>query len=531
MVGDEKPHAPMKLIPHGISPAAYNDVILERQGSGRDPLDGTASTSFINESKVNAHGLNDVIEDDAGAGEVQDVGSEAPDELNEILEDLESLSSPAQSTTREEVVAISSKHDALAVLPSTYANLKKNRAGTFLNEAHRASEAEVQVQGSPEKIQENCVYGPTLQDTSSLVRRVTEQTYPPQFASPPAYVNASPIRVLARDDRSAYSSTDNHSSDTSFDINDRLRYDGTEAGDGRSTPQTSIGEGVSISDTDGSLKKGDMMKSRHAHELLLGMDTVTKNSAIGLGNIGVQPRQHVKDALSDFKRVELSLKHDPRPLHPSLELGSACSINVGFGPYIYRWKLGSTITFNVDRRSFPDSSYASHAAKSLEQAACKWNEGEIGVQFKRVADHEPATFRLIYEHQDPTGTNTIAKASPPIPIVLQPQQLHIFVYSIAFGIESGNYQHLDNIFCHELGHILGLRHEFAKERERNLPCTQIGGSNSSSVMNYFDHAREYRIRNSDYNDVRLFHAYEGTIYNGFPIINVDPLYFTPPLRF
>jgi len=41
-----------------------------------------------------------------------------------------------------------------------------------------------------------------------------------------------------------------------------------------------------------------------------------------------------------------------------------------------------------------------------------------------------------------------------------------------------------NYLAHEIGHIYGLRHEFAK-KERN-PSVQFGPTNTESVMNYND---------------------------------------------
>lgn len=58
---------------------------------------------------------------------------------------------------------------------------------------------------------------------------------------------------------------------------------------------------------------------------------------------------------------------------------------------------------------------------------------------------------------------------------------------------------LFNIFCHELGHILGLRHEFADTHpsERQLASVPFGERNPLSVINYFNHPREFWIQGSD----------------------------------
>ncbi|KAI4865215.1 hypothetical protein F4820DRAFT_306697 [Hypoxylon rubiginosum] len=371
---------------------------------------------------------------------------------------------------------------------------------------------------------------------------------PLQLASPSEYANTGLVREFVRDDQSACSSADSHDPEV-FD-DDKLDYSGNGAGDGRSTPQTLISEGMPIPDGEGSMNEGKITKSSHVPDESLfrsmsrngflpgraishqrGTDMETKSNVIDLRKTDAQPRQHITDALYNFEKVEPSLKYTTSTPHSSLELGSVCSINVGFDEFVYRWKPGSMITFNVEPQSFPDTSYAAHATRSLEEAARKWNEGEVGVRFEKVADHEPAAFRLVYWKQNSQEPKTLAKAFLPIPSEVQRNQPQLFVYSIAFDKEKGNYNDLAKIFCHELGHVLGLRHEFAKEKESHMPCVQFGESNSSSVMNYFNHARKYRIQKSDYNDVRLFYAYKGTVYNGFRVIDVDPMYFTSPMQF
>lgn len=46
----------------------------------------------------------------------------------------------------------------------------------------------------------------------------------------------------------------------------------------------------------------------------------------------------------------------------------------------------------------------------------------------------------------------------------------------------GNVNYMKNIFLHESGHVLGLRHEFAPEKEGDT--VQIGPRQKGSVMDY-----------------------------------------------
>jgi hypothetical protein len=70
-------------------------------------------------------------------------------------------------------------------------------------------------------------------------------------------------------------------------------------------------------------------------------------------------------------------------------------------------------------------------------------------------------------------------------------------------------QYLKNIFLHELGHVLGLRHEFAPELEDTGDnyTVQIGPRNPLSVMGY-----EFppQIQPSDVENAKGFYKFPGT---------------------
>lgn len=181
------------------------------------------------------------------------------------------------------------------------------------------------------------------------------------------------------------------------------------------------------------------------------------------------------------------------------------------------------LKYSVDRHSFPqDTEHAEYAAEALKAAASLWNERKIGVQFKEVANHEPATFRLVYDHQQ-LQDDLLANAF--LPNEVQTGKPRLTVYPLAFCKERDYYNYLTNVFCHELGHVLGLRHEF---KESFDPSVRWGKENGSSVMNYFVHPSEFSIQRTDYKDLRRFYASKGTQYKGFSIVDVDPAYFVPP---
>ena len=179
------------------------------------------------------------------------------------------------------------------------------------------------------------------------------------------------------------------------------------------------------------------------------------------------------------------------------------SLRVGAGQYSDRWAFGSTINFAAFAEGYPEKRYALLAAKELDMAAQEWNNVKLGVQFKRVSNLEDAAFVLAYG-----GDNGDTLAQAFFPNGKDFNTLN--VYQRAF--EGENIKMLKNIFLHELGHVLGLRHEFAAEREAGVRSSQIGTANPKSVMSY---TFPPEIQESDAEYARQF-------YSLLPIRDFEP---------
>ena len=199
---------------------------------------------------------------------------------------------------------------------------------------------------------------------------------------------------------------------------------------------------------------------------------------------------------------------------------SPTALQVGLGKEIPRWRTGptKTVNFAVLATGYPKPEHAFLAANKLNEAANEWNELKLGVQFEWVYKIEDAAFVLAYAKEVSPGT--LAEAFFPNNLDLNV----LNVYPAAF--KEGTVQYLKNIFLHELGHVLGLRHEFAPERETgaNLNSVQIGPRNPSSVMAY-----EFppQMQPSDIDSTKTFYQFSGT-YLGvmektgrLPIVDYD----------
>ncbi|KAI1380025.1 hypothetical protein F4677DRAFT_302085 [Hypoxylon crocopeplum] len=259
------------------------------------------------------------------------------------------------------------------------------------------------------------------------------------------------------------------------------------------------------------------------------------NNVIDLDTVDAEPSTHITDALGDFELAgpcidpSPSLEAQPSapPFRCKTEPNSTSSIFVGVkhGGKIHRWVPGSTITFNANCESFPDLPYATYAARCLERAANEWHKDDLGVQFRRVPDDKPAVFQLMYSSQAYSDDEVASAFFPSDP----PAKRQLYVYGKAFSKD--NHEWMTNAFCHELGHIIGLRHEFAQLHERDLPSKQLGKTNRLSIMNYFGHLSQFRIQDTDYDGVRRLYKLNKGEYHGYKLVDVKPTHYariSPP---
>lgn len=191
----------------------------------------------------------------------------------------------------------------------------------------------------------------------------------------------------------------------------------------------------------------------------------------------------------------------------SADTSDPLSIWIGWGGSIPRWKKGQVIQFAVLARGFPTSSHAIFSAYKLNEAAIQWNSLNIGVTFKWVSKLEDAAFVLAYGGDK---GSVLARAFFPNSNDLNT----LFVYQKAFDTAISPYQ--TNIFLHELGHVLGLRHEFAAREGGAVP---FGPTNPRSVMSY---TFPPNIRDSDEASTKAFYNYTQPTIGGLRIVDWIP---------
>ncbi|KAI0384378.1 hypothetical protein F5Y04DRAFT_248222 [Hypomontagnella monticulosa] len=319
-------------------------------------------------------------------------------------------------------------------------------------------------------------------------------------------------------------------------------------GNSPSTPEISIGEGILNPGREEGGREGKSMSRKivagddsfflgltQEGGLALGQatqhqsvaDVETVNNVMSLDKTQPKLSPQISHALG---RVDTAFDYPPDLLEKTdttlyrckTESDSITSIylHITLPHTIYRWKKGSIITFNVNHHSFEhNTEHANFAATSLEHAAKRWNKGKFGVKLKRVRDDEDCVFQLVYSAGAGANPGRLAEAFFPG----DPLHKHrLLVYQQAFDRLSGDYDLMTNIFCHELGHILGLRHEFAKMETE--PSVQLGKDNPLSIMEYGP-LGQMHIHQDDYAEIREF--YNLHQYGGYNIRELDAPSFHP----
>jgi len=197
-----------------------------------------------------------------------------------------------------------------------------------------------------------------------------------------------------------------------------------------------------------------------------------------------------------------------RKLSPFSSKGA---IVVGLGPQIPRWHKGDIIKYATKKTGYPSRTHAQVAAYKLAEAVAEWNSYNVGVKFEWVTKIDDACFVL--EYGGAMG-GVLAEAFFP-----DEEPIHaMYVYQRSFMPDNQRIQ--KNIFLHELGHVIGLRHEFALERERDTPAVRFGAENKDSVMGY---TLPPTIQQSDIVDTKAFYELpENGDIEGVPIAAYTP---------
>jgi len=111
----------------------------------------------------------------------------------------------------------------------------------------------------------------------------------------------------------------------------------------------------------------------------------------------------------------------------------------------------------------------------LAQAVTSWGDA-APIRFKEVSENPDFEVYIdIFDKCTPSGC-TLASAFFP-----SPGREKLFIYPKMFT--QSNNEQVDTL-VHEIGHIFGLRHFFAGDREKKFPSQIFGNQNPFTIMNY-----------------------------------------------
>lgn len=162
----------------------------------------------------------------------------------------------------------------------------------------------------------------------------------------------------------------------------------------------------------------------------------------------------------------------------------------------------------------------------MKAAADEWNKIGFGVIFDRTFTRANAHFDVVFQEYEPDAKQISGRSF--FPNDLDENTLIIFRAGLYQLYEKVKLEMLKGTFLHELGHILGLRHEFALTDEKDketkaATAIQFHGTqtNEDSVMNYG--YKPAALQDTDIAGIKAFYQVaNGTKIGTFPVVDFEP---------
>lgn len=156
-----------------------------------------------------------------------------------------------------------------------------------------------------------------------------------------------------------------------------------------------------------------------------------------------------------------------------------------------RWSKGKVLTYAVVKSTFPSEAQYTAVVNAMRQATADW-EAVCGVKFMHLKEQDggartgspPPLFDV--RHYDTRGAFIAVAFFPTDPV----EQRHVFIDPSFF--RSDLFYQPIGVLRHELGHVLGFRHEHIRSgappdcpQEDTHDAVNLTGYDPKSVMHYF----------------------------------------------
>jgi hypothetical protein len=163
--------------------------------------------------------------------------------------------------------------------------------------------------------------------------------------------------------------------------------------------------------------------------------------------------------------------------------------------FIPLWEKNTTLRWRFQQRSFlafrnPETAKAS-IRRLLDNAFLAWGDA---APIKFEENSQLWDFEILIRRNDDCDRNGCVLASAFFPNPSRSNQLEIYPQMLA-----RTEQDQINTLIHEIGHIFGLRHFFAKIRETDAPSVVFGVNRPTSIMNY---GSQSQLTNDDKADLK-----------------------------